>query len=86
MVDWTIYKAITLIPRTNLTAQLHSACESSVQNSLISAVPNLLEFYEELLFLAVESIVTYGINPAVNEKDFYTLRQDNSESIQDFVL
>ena len=43
MVDWTVYKSITSIPSTNLTAHLYSACESSVQNSIINTAPNFLE-------------------------------------------
>ena len=86
LVDWNVYKAITAIPRNNFTAHLYSACEASVQSSLINAKPDFLELPEEDALKIIEQIVTKLANPAVHRKDFYTIKQSDTESIQEFIV
>ena len=86
LIDWNVYKSITSIPQISLTAHLYSACESVVQSSLINAKPNFLDLDEKDALNFIELIVTKHANPAVHRKDFYTLKQNDTESIQDFVV
>ena len=46
----------------------------------------ILDLPEEDALKIIEQIVTKLINPAVHRKDFYTIKQSDTESTQDFLL
>ena len=84
-VDWGVYVTITGIPARERTAHLYSACEPSVQNSIINAKPTFLSMLEEEAITLIEAVVTKRANPAVHRKSFTTITQTDTESIQDFL-
>ena len=85
-IDWEVYKTITSIPDRDLTAHLYSACEPSLQSSLINAKASFLQLNEEEALNQIEAIVTKSANPAVHRKDFHSIVQGEIETVQDFVI
>ena len=85
-IDWEVYKTITSIPDRDLTAHLYSACEPSLQSSLINAKASFLQLNEEEALNQIEAIVTKSANPAVHRKDFHSIVQGETERVHDFVI
>ena len=86
MVDWSIYKSITTLPSSDVTAHLYSTCDISVQNSIINAVPGFLILDETSALEAIEKIVTRHINPAIHRMTFAAITQGEHESTKYFVI
>ena len=84
--DWLVYKKITHLPTTELTAHLYNSCNEEVQMSLINTHPNFLELDETAALKAIEPIVTVRSNPAVHRKAFGEILQDENQSIKNFVV
>ena len=80
------WKTITSLPRAEVTAHLYSACESSVQNSIINAIPTFLTLDESSALTQLEKIVTRQLNPLVHRMQFSNLLQGDTESIKEFVV
>ena len=85
-IDWTVYKKITRLPESEIASHLYSACDESVQNTLINSFPNFFELPEDEMLATIESVVTKRVNPAVHRMNFGALIQHESESIQDFLV
>ena len=66
---------MTGIPARERTAHLYSACETSVQNSIINAKPTFLSMPEQEAVSSIEALVTKRANPAVHRKSFTTITQ-----------
>ena len=85
-IDLEVYKTIPLIPVGDLTAHLYSACEPNLQSSLSNAKASFLQRNDEEALNQLEAIVTKSANPAVHRKDFYSVVQGETETVQDFVI
>ena len=85
-IDWTVYKKITRLPESEIASHLYSACDESVQNTLINSFPTFFELPEDEMLATIESVVTKRVNPAVHRMNFGALTQHESESIQDFLV
>ena len=85
IIDWGVYKTITNLPASQVAPLLYSACESSVQTSIINSAQNLFERDEETLLKVIELIVTKRVNPTVHQMNFSKLMQKENESVQDFL-
>ena len=85
-IDWTVYKKITRLPESEIASHLYSACDESVQNTLINSFPTFFELPEDKMLETIESVVTKRVNPAVHRMNFGALTQHESESIQDFLV
>ena len=84
-IDWTVYKKITRLPKSEIASHLYSACNESVQNTLINSFPTF-ELPEDKMLETMESVVTKPVNPAVHRMNFGALTQHESESIQAFLV
>ena len=84
-VDWDVYKTITSIPDHDMIAHLYSACEASLQSSIINAKPDFLQLNEKDALDYIERLVTKLANPTVHRKEFHSIKQNNNEAIQEFI-
>ena len=64
-VDWDVYTTITGLPTQERTAHLYSACDPTVQHSIINTKPNFLTFIRNDAIDTIESLVTKQSNPIV---------------------
>lgn len=55
--DWKSFKNITQLPDSQVASQLYTACDETVQMSLIITVPNVFELSEDDLLKEIENIV-----------------------------
>ena len=85
-IDWDVYTSITALPPNECTVHLYSACDPSVQNSIINAKPNFLNLPESTAIDTIESLVTKRANPMVHRMTFNSIKQGDSENIQDSVI
>ena len=85
-IDWEVFKNITSIPPDQFASQLYSACDETVQTSIINSFTNFFTQSEEELLKSIESIVTKSSNPSVHRMSFSNLTQFESESIKDYVV
>ena len=72
-VDWDVYKTITSIPDHDMIAHLYSACEASLQSSIINAKPDFLQLNEKDALDYIEHLVTKLANPTVHRKEFHSI-------------
>ncbi len=84
--DWSVYKNITKIPADQMTSQLYTACDSSVQTSVINTVGDILSLTEEELLSHIESFTTRHSNPAVHRLTFSNLNQSENEAIKSYLV
>ena len=84
--DWKSFKNITQLPDSQVASQLYTACDETVQMSLINTVPNVFELSEDDLLKEIENIVTQKSNPTVHRMAFRKLLQGSAESVQDYVV
>ena len=68
--DWKSFKNITTLHENQIASQLYSACDETVQMSLINTVSNIFEQSEDNLLKHIESIVTQKSNPMVHRMAF----------------
>ena len=81
-MDWSVYITITRLPKQDRTTHLYSACDPTVQHHLITSKP-----VEKGAIDTIKSLVTKYSNPMVHHgMTFHTIKQDNRESIQDFLI
>ena len=85
-IDWDVYKRITNLPQAHITTHLYSACTEEVQNGLISTNPDCLALPETVFLKLIEQLVTKRVNPAVHRMNFQKVMQQETESIQEFVV
>ena len=74
------------LPESEIASHLYSACEDSVQSTLINSFQNFLDLSEAAMLKTIESVVTKRVNPAVHRMNFGALTQHECESIQDFLV
>ena len=86
LVDWSVFKKITLIPDNQLHAQLYNTCDDTTQHSLLNTVSDFFTLSEVEMLKALEQIVTRQCNPTVHRLKFSSIHQNDSESIKDFVV
>ena len=86
MVDWHVYKRMTGLPDSQIPIHLYTACEDSVQHSLINSHPNFLDMREEVMLSHIEAVVTKSSNPTVHRMTFGNLLQGENESIKEYVV
>ena len=84
IVDWTVYKKITRLPTSEFASHLYSTCDETVKNTLINSFPQFLQLPGDKMLETID--VTKRANPAVHRMNFGNLKQDESESIQDFLV
>ena len=83
--DWSIYKQMTNIAKSLITAQLYSCCDDHVQHSIINSIDDLLAISEEDLNQLIQSIATKSSNPAVHRMTFSSTIQNPDEPIKSYV-
>ena len=83
LVDWDVYKGIMKLPPSEVGRYLYSACDSSVQNSLVNGPVDFFSLDETEMLETIQGIVTKRVNPTVHRMNFSNIQQDDS-SIQDF--
>ena len=44
--DWEVFKSITQTPESQIASQIYTACDSSLQNTIINTVPDFLTLKE----------------------------------------
>ena len=84
--DWLVYKQITHLRPEQSTAHLYNACNEEVQISLISTNPDFVTLDEDAALAVIEPIVTIRSNPAVHRKAFGELKQEENQTIKNFVV
>ena len=57
LVDWDVYKNMTLIPADKLTSHIYNSCSDSVQSTLVNVTPKFLELDEATLLKTIEKNV-----------------------------
>ena len=85
-VDGSVYTTVTGLPTKDCTAYLYSACDPTVQYGPITSKPEFLNFVEIGAIDTIKSLATKHSNPMVNRITFHTIKQDDTESIQDFLI
>ena len=87
LIDWNVFKQITgITDNTQITAQLYSCCDDSVQNSLVNTIADISSVSEKDLLTAIESAVTKRSNPTVHRMNFASIMQDQHQTIQDYLI
>ena len=69
LIDWNVYKKITGLPTTQIAPHLYSACDDTVQSSIINSHTNFFELEDTMLEI-IESVATKRANPAVHRMNF----------------
>ena len=77
--DWSVYKKITKIPEDQMASQLYTACDNTIQTSIVNSVNDLLSVEETDLLLLIESLTTRHSNPAVHRLAFSNIHQSENE-------
>ena len=77
---------LLLYHQMNILLIFISACDHSVQNSIINAKPNFLNLPESTAIDTIESLVTKRSNPMVHCMTFNSIKQGDAENMQDFVI
>lgn len=85
-IDWDVYKNIACIETERIPAQLYSLCDANVQNSIINTAPRFFECNESDIMDTLERIVTKRANPTVHRMAFYSIKQADNESINDYLV
>ena len=86
VIDWNVFKQITGIRDSQVSAQLYSCCDETVQNSLVNTVKDIFSIDEKDLLKFIEQTVTKRSNPTVHRMNFSSITQSQSESIQDYLI
>ena len=84
--DWRVYKSITSLQPALYTAHLYTACDSTVQNSIINTHPDFHSLSEVDALKALRTIVTQQVNPELHRKMFGDIVQSENQTIKDFVV
>ena len=84
--DWEVYKSIIQIPEIQIASQIYTACDSSLQSTIINTVPHFLTLKETELLQKIENIVTRKTNPAVHRLNFRSLSQSEGEQTKNFLV
>jgi len=85
-IDWNVFKSLTSLPGTQVAAHIYSACDTSVQMSIINTVDNFFSMEETAILDLLEEIVTRRSNPSVHRLGFSNLAQSESEPVKEFVV
>ena len=85
-IDWKVYKTLTSLTPEYLTSHLYNACDDIVQNTIINTEPEFLTLDENAALTIIESIVTQRVNPAVHRMTFGSITQNETETIQSYVV
>ena len=86
LIDWNVFKQITGVTGTQITAQLYSCCDDPVQNSLVNTISDIFSVDEKHLLDAIESMVTKRSNPTVHRMNFASTTQSRQETIQEYLI
>ena len=84
--DWEVYKSIVQIPESQIISQIYTACDSSLQSTIINTIPEFLTLKESELLQKIENIVTCKTNPAVHRLNFRSLNQSEGEQTKNFLV
>lgn len=85
-VDWQVFKSLTMLPVTQIAAQIYSNCDSSVQTSIINTADNFFNLGEDAILELLETIATKRSNPSVHRLTFSNLAQSENEPVKEFVV
>ena len=77
---------MTGLPPSQIGPHLYSACNDTVQHSLVNSHSTFFEMDESAILEVIEKIVTKSVNPAVHRMHFGNLMQSEGESIKDFLM
>ena len=86
LIDWNVFKQITGITGTQISAQLYSCCDDSVQSCLVNTIPDIFSVDEKQLLEAIESLVTQKSNPTVHRMNFAATNQNQQETIKEYLI
>ena len=81
-----VYKQMTGLPPSQIGPHLYSACNDTVQHSLVNSHSTFFKMDESAMLEVIEKIVTKSVNPAVHQMHFGNLMQSEGESIKDFLM
>ena len=82
--DWNVYKNLTRLPNSQIGSLLYSACDESVQTSLINSKVQFFTLSEKDMLKTIEGIVTKRISNQVHRKHFRRIYQEG-DTIQNFL-
>ena len=85
LIDWDIYKSEHGIIGVKCNKLVYSACDETLQNSIINGVPGFLEIPEEKLIQYIKDTATKMSNPTVYRLSFQRLDQLEHHSIDQYV-
>ena len=86
MTDWNFYKCMTSLLVQQIPSHLYSACNETVQNSLVNFHRNFLEMGKTTMLEAIEQVVTKSVNSPVHRMNFGNLMQLENKPIKDFLV
>ena len=84
--EWSVYTTINGLPTQDCTVHHYSSGNPTVQYSLVTSKPTFLNFVEKEAIDTIESLVTKHSEPMVHCMTCYTIKQDDTESIEDFLI
>ena len=83
--DWEVYKQLTKLPDSQIGPLLYSACDDTVQNSIINSTIKFFNLTEEKMLETLEEIVTRRVNTSVHRKNFRNIMQEENQTIQNYL-
>ena len=63
-MDWAIYKKLATLPENLIAVQLYSACDNSIQNSILNLSEDFLTLQEDEIFSLLSQIAIKEIQPS----------------------
>ena len=85
-IDWDVFKKLSNLDREQIPLHIYSACDSSVQNSIINTDEQFFNSNEGDIMKLLEKIVTKQSNPSVHRLAFANTSQSDNEPIKDYVV
>ena len=83
---WPIGMSTSIWQAFHIPSHLYSACNKTVQNSLVNSHRNFLEMGKTTMLNAIEQVVTKSVNSPVHRMNFGNLMQHENEPIKDFLV
>ena len=85
-IDWQVFCEISNLPKGKYHVQLYSNAEESVQTELITTYPDYFSLDINTLMDCIEKVVTQRENPMIHRVSFANINQEETESVQNFVV
>ena len=83
--DWEVYKLLTKLPESQIGPLLYSACDETVQNSIINSTIKFFTLTEKKMLETLEEIVKRRVNTSVHRTNFKNIKQEENQTIQSYL-